>query len=77
MTQGGGMLSTKQEEDLCGCCAHVETLWVWIWAAAKRPDYYWWLHVKDIKVTLPHGEAVARYALPGELLYLLEIQPLI
>ena len=49
MTQDGGMLSTKQEEDLCGCCAYVQTLWVWIRARAKWPDYYWWVHVKDIK----------------------------
>lgn len=35
MTQDGGMLSTTQEEDMCGCCADVQTLWVWIWAKAK------------------------------------------
>lgn len=72
MTQDGGMLSTKQEEDLCGCCADVPAPWVWIWAKAKWPDYYWWLHVKDIKATLLHSETVARYAPPGELLYLLD-----
>lgn len=72
MTQDGGMLSTKQEEDLCGCCAYVQTLWVWIRARAKWPDYYWWVHVKDIKAALLHSETVARYAPPVELLYLLE-----
>lgn len=59
------MLSTKQEEDLCECCADVQTLWAWMWAKAKWPDYYWWVHVKDIKATLLHSETVARYALPG------------
>lgn len=64
------MLSTKQEEDLCGCCDDVQTLWVWIRTPAKWSHCYWWVHVKDIKATLQHSETVARYAPSGEPLYL-------
>lgn len=77
MTQDGGMLSTKQEEDLCGCCADVQTLWVWIWARAKWPDYYWWVHVKDIKATLLHRENRGLLRTTGRAIIPARFQPLI
>lgn len=73
MTQDGGMLSTKQEEDSrvgvvlmcrhCGCGYGL---------GLNRPTIIGGVHVKDIKATLRRSETVARYAPPSELLYLLD-----